>query len=254
MRNKIPEILCLIPARGGSKSIPRKNIRPLAGKPLIAYTIACARQSDLIQRVIVSTEDREIAEIARKFGAEVPFMRPPELAQDLSPDLPVFQHALKWLKENEDYTPELIVDLRPTGPIRRVETVEAAIRTLMVHPEADSLKSVLWPSQTPYKMWRMNPEGYLEPLVTVPGMEEPYNMPRQLLPEVYWQNGYVDILRPRVILEGAMSGRKILPFVIQEPYIEIDYEESFQEAEKLLASMNAKETLSVSTGERRHPA
>ena len=250
-RKELSEVLCLILARGGSKGIPRKNIRILAGEPLVAYSIECARRSELIRRVIVSTDDEEIAEIARRCGAEVPFRRPKELAQDLTPDFPVFQHALRWLKENEGYTPELIVDLRPTGPIRRPSTVDAAIRLLLCHPEADSLRSVMRPSQTPYKMWRITAEGYMEQLLHVEGLEEPYNMPRQILPEIFWQNGYIDIVRPTVILErGLMSGKKMLPFVIEEPYIEIDYEEDFEKAEKLIASLRKGETTPLNTAQR----
>ena len=249
------EILCLILARGGSKGIPRKNIRLLAGKPLIAYSIECALQSTLIQRVIVSTEDEEIAAISRQYGAEVPFMRPAELAQDLTPDLPVFQHALRWLKEHEGYSPELIVDLRPTGPLRRLETIDAVIHLMLRHPEADSLRSVIWPSQTPYKMWRIGRDGYLEQLLNVKGLEEPYNMPRQILPEIYWQNGYIDIVRPGVILDqNLMSGRKILPFVVEEEYIEIDYEDSFLKAEERIVSMKQGTPTPLPSGVRRHPA
>ena len=249
------EILCLVLARGGSKGIPRKDIRILAGKPLIAYSIACAKESQRIQRIIVSTEDEEIAGIARHFGAEVPFMRPKELAEDLTPDLPVFRHALMWLKEKEEYVPDLVVDLRPTGPIRKTSTVDSAIRMMISHPEADSLRSVTRPSQTPYKMWRIGQDGFLEQLLDVKNLREPYNMPRQILPDIYWQNGYVDIVRPRVVLEkNLMSGEKILPFVVEENYIELDYEEDFRKAEKMIESLRGGEPLPVSPAERRHPA
>ena len=115
------EILAIIPARGGSKSIPRKNIRPLAGHPLIAYSIAAGRQSRLVTRTIVSTDDEEIAAVARQYGAETPFLRPAEFAQDNTTDFPVFTHALGWLKEHEGYQPDIIVQLRPTSPIRPPE-------------------------------------------------------------------------------------------------------------------------------------
>src|SRR5438270_13020387 len=119
--NKTPmRVLALIPARGGSKGIARKNLMVLGGKPLIAYSILQAQASDRINRVIVSTEDEEIAEVAREWGAEVPFRRPGEYAQDLSPDIDVFRHALTWLGEHEDYEPDLVVHLRPTGPAREV--------------------------------------------------------------------------------------------------------------------------------------
>ena len=228
------EILALIPARGGFKGVPRKNICIVAGKPLIAYSIEQALSSRFITRVIVSTDDKEIVEIARSLGAEVPFMRPREYAQDLSPDIDVFIHALTWLMDFESYQPEVIVHLRPTCPVRRVEVIDQAIEEFLNHPEADSLRSVSWPLQTPYKMWRII-DGYLAPLLRVEGLREPYNMPRQLLPEVFWQNGYVDITRPRTILEmGMMNGHKILPFVIKEEWVDIDYEESLEKAEDLL--------------------
>ena len=112
------EILAIIPARGGSKGIPRKNIRDFAGYPLIAWSIAAAKQSELVTRVIVSTDDEEIASVARECGAETPFLRPPEFAQDNTTDLPVFEHALQWLEEHENYQPEIVIQLRPTSPVR----------------------------------------------------------------------------------------------------------------------------------------
>ena len=218
-----PEVLALIPARGGSKSIPRKNLLQIAGRPLIAYSIEHALASRHITRVIVSTDDTEIAEVARAHGAEVPFMRPAEFAQDQSTDLEVFRHALTALKADEGYTCECVVHLRPTGPLRLVARVDEAIELFLRHPEADSLRSVTWPEQTPYKMWRQR-DGYLEPLLRIEGTPEPYCQPRQQLPEVLWQNGYVDIVRPRAILElGLMCGHRILPFVMHEPVLELDY-------------------------------
>ncbi|HEY5670648.1 MAG TPA: acylneuraminate cytidylyltransferase family protein, partial [Anaerolineales bacterium] len=114
------QVLTLIPARGGSKSIPRKNIRPFAGHPLIAYSIAAGLCAETVTRVIVSTDDDEIAAVARRYGAETPFLRPDEYSQDNTPDLPVFQHALNWLEEHDGYRPEIVVHLRPTSPFRRV--------------------------------------------------------------------------------------------------------------------------------------
>src|SRR3989344_749868 len=111
-------ILALIPARGGSKGVPGKNIRLLAGAPLIAHSIRAAQESNYIDRVIVSTDDEKIAEVARIYGAEVPFLRPKEFAQDLTPDYPVFEHCLQWLAANENYRPDIVVHLRPTGPLR----------------------------------------------------------------------------------------------------------------------------------------
>ncbi len=248
-----PEILALIPARGGSKGIPRKNILPVAGKPLIAYSIEQALASQWITRVIVSTEDEEIAAISRQLGAEVPFLRPPEFAGDLSLDLDVFKHALGWLREQEGYTCELVVHLRPTGPVRRVELIDRAIQDMLAHPEADALRSVSVPAQTPYKMWRIEGD-HLKPLLGVAGVAEPYCMPRQSLPAVYWQNGYVDIVRPATVLEqGLMAGRVLLPFVVDEPILEIDYPETIPLVEEALRKL-ARGEWPESEAERRHAA
>ena len=135
--------LALIPARGGSKGIPRKNVRNFAGYPLIAWSIAAAKQSELVTRVIVSTDDEEIASVAREFGAETPFVRPAKFAEDNTTDLPVFEHALQWLAEDENYRPEIVAQLRPTSPIRPRGLVDDAIRILQSHADADSVRGVV---------------------------------------------------------------------------------------------------------------
>lgn len=247
-----PEVLALIPARGGSKGIPRKNLLPMNGQPLLAYSIGQALASRLITRTIVSTDDQEIAAVARTFGAEVPFMRPAEFARDHSTDLEVFRHALSTLGANDGYSCDCVVHLRPTGPVRRVSRIDEAITMFLTHPEADALRSVTTPAQTPFKMWSID-GGYLEPLLTVEGVAEPHCMPRQALPAVYWQNGYIDIIRPRVILEdGLMCGRRIVPFVMQEPVLELDYPEHIPAVEAALRALEhdrADDAPSV-----RHPA
>ena len=211
-------ILALIPARGGSKSIPRKNIKPFAGHPLIAYSIAAGLQAETVTRVIVSTDDAEIAAVAREYGAEVPFRRPDELAQDTTPDLPVFTHALAWLETHEGYRPDLVVQLRPTTPVRPPDLVDSAVRLLLEHPEADSVRGVVPSGQNPYKMWRIAEDGHMVPLLEVPGIAEPYNAPRQSLPPTYWQTGHIDVIRPRVLAAGSMSGRVVLPVVLDPIY------------------------------------
>lgn len=233
------DILALIPARGGSKSIPRKNLRRLGEKPLIAHSIEQALEACSITRVVVSTDDEEIAEVARRYGAEVPFMRPKELATDDSPDLAVFLHALDWFRRNEHYTPEVVVHLRPTAPLRRVETIERAIQTFLERQPADSLRSVSLAKQTPYKMWFLQEDGAMTPVIRLREGMESYNMPRQELPRAYWQNGYIDITRPSVIQDmGSMTGAQVLGFVIDEPCVEIDYEDHFEAAEKILAGFH----------------
>lgn len=229
-----PQILALIPARGGSKSIPRKNLLPIAGRPLIAYSIAHALESRHITRVVVSTDDVEIAEVAQSCGAEVPFMRPSEYAADDSTDFEVFRHALETLRDRDGYSCECVVHLRPTGPVRQPSRIDEAIDIFLRHPEADSLRSVTAPAHTPYKMWRER-DGFLEPLLQVDGVAEPYCQPRQRLPQVFWQNGYVDIVRPRTVLEmGLMCGHRIVPFAMDEPVLELDYPEDVARIEAAL--------------------
>jgi CMP-N-acetylneuraminic acid synthetase len=231
-------VMALIPARGGSKGLPRKNVLPVAGKPLIAHSILQAKQSRHIGRVIVSTDDAEVASVAERWGAEVPFIRPAEFAGDLSPDIDVFRHALRWLAENQGYEPDLVVHLRPTGPVRRVELIDRAIELLMAHSECDAVRSVSPALQTPFKMWLITPEGYLEPVRRVEGMKDSQSIPRQLLPAVYWQNGYVDVIRPRAVLEkDSMWGDSALPLVIDEPKLEIDYPEDVPAVEVALRRM-----------------
>jgi len=227
------EVLAIIPARGNSKSIPRKNIREFAGHPLIAFSIAAARQSDLVTRVIVSTDDPEIAGISRKYGAEVPFMRPADFAEDGTLDLPVFEHALKWLDDNEKYSPEVVIQLRPTSPIRPVGMVDEAARLLLDHPEADSVRGVVVSGQNPFKMWKIDSQGVMQPLLEVDGIKEPYNVPRQDLPQTYWQTGHIDAVRPQLILEkGSMSGEVILPLLVDPVYtVDIDTLLDWQRAE-----------------------
>jgi N-acylneuraminate cytidylyltransferase len=216
---KKPEVLAIIPARGGSKGIPRKNIRPFSGYPLIAWSIAAALQAETVTRAIVSTDDEEIATVARQWGAGTPFLRPAEHAQDATTDLPVFTHALQWLFEHENYRPDVVVQLRPTSPIRPRDCVDAAVRMLLAHPDADSVRGVVPAGQNPHKMWRIPAEnGPMVNLLEVPGIEEPYNAPRQLLPPVYWQTGHVDAVRTATILNGSMSGGRIFPLIIDPRY------------------------------------
>ncbi len=230
-------ILALIPARGGSKSIPRKNIRPLAGFPLIAYSIAAARQAKLISRTIVSTDDEEIARLAQGYGAETPFIRPSEYALDNTTDFPVFTHALSWLKANDDYQPDIVVQLRPTSPIRPPDCVDQAVQILLDHPEADSVRGVIPSGQNPYKMWQVNEMGQMIPLLSLPGVREPFNSPRQSLPQTYWQTGHIDAIRLSSILtKNTLSGDVIYPLIMDPRYaIDIDTVRDWQRAEWLIS-------------------
>ena len=230
------ETIAIIPARIGSKSIPRKNLVMLAGKPLIAHSIEFAKKCPSISRVIVSTDSPEIASVSREFGAEVPFLRPQFLAQDSTPDFPVFEHCLHWLLEQEASLPEFFVHLRATSPVRSVNMIEKALQLLRENSEADSVRGVTTPEQNPYKMWKVGENGFLKPILSQP-IPEAYNQPRQILPPVYWQVGSVDVARVKTVLEKkSMTGEKILPiFLDSHDAFDIDDFHELQKAGNFMA-------------------
>ena len=232
--------ISIIPARGGSKGIPKKNIIMLGDKPLIAYSIETSLGCREIERTIVSTDDEEIAEIARQCGAEVPFLRPRELAQDNTVDFPVFLHALTWLKENENYAADLVVHLRPTSPFRAHDLIARAIEKLGRFPDADCLRTINEAPVTPYKLWEKEGE-YLRPFAQLEGVES-YNMPRQELPGVYWHNGVLDVIRTGTILDqGSISGTRILHLeMAEDAVVDIDNYHDLNRAEAILAAAKEK--------------
>ena len=222
-------IIAIIPARGGSKGIPRKNLVPVKGLPLMAYSIRHALESRLVNRVIVSTDDHEIAEVAQQYGAEVPFMRPAELAEDHVLDIPVFQHALKFLEQAEAYLPEYVVHLRPTTPYRKPEWIDEAVRLLIEHPQADSVRSVSQPEKHPYRMFTFDQEGYLNPIMKHEH-PEPYLLRRQDHPPVYHYNCVIDVTKPATIFEkNSMTGDRLFPYLMAaEDVVDVD---SFRDLE-----------------------
>jgi N-acylneuraminate cytidylyltransferase len=243
-----PNVLAIVQARSGSKGLPNKNLLPLAGHPLIAYSIKAALATPSITRTIISTDSEKIADIAAQYGAEVPFIRPAEFAQDLSTDLDVFDHALRWFIEHENYRPDLVVQLRPTSPVRSVNHIEESIQRLWSTPEADSIRTITPSPITPYKMWVYDEAAStMKPLLNHPTLPEFYNEPRQKLPPVYWHIGNLDVIRPHVILEKkSMSGYPILPYVLPFDYaIDIDDLAGFRKAEE---TMNLVDCVRIETG------
>lgn len=240
VKKKHPNVLAIITARALSRSIPLKNIKLFGGHPLLAYSITAGLQAKTVNRVIVSTDDPEIAEIARSYGAEAPFRRPAELALDDTLDFPVIKHALEWLEHNVNYTPEIIAQLRPTTPIRPHTCVDDAVELLLSDPEADSVRGIVPSSQNPYKMWRIN-KKYLFPLIETE-FNEPYNMPRQKLPKTYWQTGHIDAIRYRTIIDKkSLTGNKILPLMLDPVFaVDIDTELDWERAEWHLSKLGNK--------------
>lgn len=259
-------IVAVVPARGGSKSIPRKNLERLGGHPLVGWAVAAGRQAERVGRTLVSTDDSEIRDVALGYGAEAPFLRPVELADDDTPDLPVFRHLLGWLEREEGVRPEILVQLRPTSPLRPPGLVDRAVAALEAEPEASAVRTVAAAGQNPYKMWRVREDRLVplmdretvarelpdihpgtgssgtgggpdadEPARLDPG--EPFNLPRQALPDSYWQTGQVDATRRRTVLEeGSMTGSRLLPLEVEPRLgVDIDRPEDLERARWLLS-------------------
>lgn len=231
------KVLTIIPARGGSKGVPKKNIRMLAGKPLIVWTIEEAKKAKNTGRVIVSTDSEEIADIARQYGAEVPFLRPAEISQDLSTDLEFVLHALDTLKEKEGYEPDVVARFSPTTPLRTAQLMDDAIELLLNSPDIDSVRPISLLSHHPYKAWGTDGE-FLVPAFppSVTGHEQPHNMPRQLFPKFYGHLGASGVAWTKLFREkGTTSGDKV-KFVIMDDIdaLDINSELDFEIAEFLM--------------------
>lgn len=208
------DILAIIPARGGSKGIPKKNLTVLNGKTLVEHSVGHARESKFVNRVLVSSDSDEILEVGIRAGAEAPFKRPAELSGDQVLDLPVFMHVLQELAARESYVPDMVVHLRPTAPYRKTGWIDECIRLLMDHPEADSVRSVSEPEKHPYRMFTIDDTGYLDPIMKHKH-PEPYLLRRQDLPKVYFYNCVIDVTRRSTLTEmKSMTGKKILPFIM----------------------------------------
>ncbi|MCC7104113.1 MAG: acylneuraminate cytidylyltransferase family protein [Chloroflexi bacterium] len=229
--------LAIIPARGGSKGVPGKNVKLLGGIPLIAHSILAAQRSLALDRTIVSTDDDEIADVARDYGAEVPFKRPADIAADQTPDLPVFQHALRWLDEHEGYRPDFVIHLRPTQPFRPLGLIDEVV-TRLRQADVDCVKSLAPVEQHPHKMWRVE-DGWAVPFQdTLLWREVGPDCARQLLEPVYWSAGLVDGIRAATVLAGSTVGQRIAPlFVASKLCPELDLPHHFISAEVLLAQL-----------------
>jgi len=207
------KVIAIIPARGGSKGIPKKNIIDLGGYPLIAYSIVAAKMSKTISRVIVSTDSKEIAEIAKKYGAEVPFLRPKQFAKDSSPDIEFIQHVLKWFREKEHYRPDYLVHLRPTAPLREPELIDEAIGKIIKKREATSLRSAHALKESPHKFFEIK-NGFFVGLFPEDHRPDYHNLPRQAFATSYHPNSYVDVIKTETVEKlGLIHGSKILPFI-----------------------------------------
>ena len=232
-----PTVVALVPARGGSKRVPRKNIRQLGAHPMLAYTIAAAFDSRFFADVIVSTEDEEIAAVARHYGASVPFMRPAEFAADSSPDIDWVTYTLKRLRDAGNLT-DCFSILRPSNPFRQSSTIRRAWDLFRSQADADSLRAVEKCRQHPGKMWVLDGTR-IRPLLTGGPTNPPWHStPYEGLPPVYIQNASLEIAWARVVFEqGTIAGNEIVPF-FTEGYegLDINYPQDFRLAQELVES------------------
>lgn len=228
MTSTKPHVVAIIAARGGSKGLPGKNIRPLAGKPLIAYSIEAAKASPYVDRVVVSTDSSDIAAVARQFGAEVPFMRPAELAQDLTPTEPVLAHAVAWLEREEGYRVDIVVFLQPTDVFRKRSMIDEAVRRLLADP---SLESVFVAYKTHKNFWRRQDGRWVRLAADLA-----YG-PRQTKEPVYREDtGLACASRADLIRKGRRVGERVDIVVNNDDasFIDIHTDFDFWLAEKVL--------------------
>jgi CMP-N,N'-diacetyllegionaminic acid synthase len=231
------KVLGIITARGGSKGVPGKNLKPLGGKPLLFYTVDAAVDT-AVDRLILSTDDPKIADAGRALGCEVPFMRPPELARDETPHLPVIQHAVQWLKEHDGYAPDVVVTLQPTSPLRSAIDISGALRMLELSG-ADSVVSVTEVSAHahPMRMLRLDAQGDATLFVTGEPVRKRINR-RQDLPPAFVMNGAVYACRTHVLFgdEPSLYGNRVVAYPMPpDRSISIDSFEDWAEAEAALA-------------------
>lgn len=222
--------IAIIPARGGSKGVPKKNIKKLGNFSLIAYSIIACKLTNNIEKVVVSTDDKEIARIAIHYGASVPFIRPKNISNDKSTDLEFMNHAIKWFKNKKGYSAKNWIVIRPTTPLRDPNILDKSITYFNKNPQATSLVSVHPISETPAKMFGMN-DGYLHGLSPFDPRPEYYILPRQEFPLTYSGNGYVDIVKTSTIEEmSSFYGPRMLGFETNDVG-EVDTEEDFNRLE-----------------------
>ena len=219
------KILCIIPARSGSKGIKNKNIIDFNGFPMLYWSIKQAQESKYASnmKIILSTDSEEYRQIGLKYGVEAPFLRPKEISEDLSTDFECIEHCLNYLA-TENYKPDFILQLRPTYPTRKVEIIDDCIEKFIDNREEfDSLRTVIPMEKSPYKMYRIENDNLIPLFKSVEfnnqNIVEPYNHCRQNLPNVYLHNGYIDILNTDIVKNNTISGVKIFPYVMSKDEI-----------------------------------
>ena len=223
-------VASIIPARSGSKSLPNKNIQILDDKPLVCHSISYSLECDLVSKTVVSTDCTDIAAIASEWGAEVPFIRPMEYAQDDTTDYYFMRHALDFF-ENRGMVFDIYILLRPTSPLRPNFLIEKALNVFETFQGVSSVRSVTQIKEHPYRSWVQLDDGSIRGFVE--DVFEPYNIPRQSLPKVYFQTGDIEAVSRETLLSGSVSGTKVFPLVLNHnEMVDIDDNIDFAEANR----------------------
>lgn len=236
IQDKNLNILGVVGARSGSKSIPGKNIKPLLGKPLIAWIIEAAKKSKYLTRLILSTDSEKYARLGKKLGIEVPFIRPKKYANDRADDISYLTHATSWLEKHEGWKPDIILRLPPTSPLCKTESIDACIKLLIDNPNASSSRTIVPAPKHPYKLWKIEAEE-LKPFIDkkLTGFSEPSNVARQLLPPAY---AHVDVIAVRydtLMRDHLLTGKRVRYHLIdKDEAIDIDTKTDLMLAEILL--------------------
>ncbi|WP_435090479.1 cytidylyltransferase domain-containing protein [Candidatus Pelagibacter bacterium nBUS_30] len=226
------KILAIIPCRSGSKGIKNKNILNIFGKPLIYYSIIFAQKCKFIDKIIVSTDSQKYKKIVEQYGVKVPFLRPKKISIDTSLDIDIFKHTIKWLKNNENYIPDLIVHLRPTTPLRKIKILKRAINIMNKNKNLDSLRSISLNKSIPYKMWIFNKNNSLiKPVINEKKFIESFNAPRQMLRNTYTQNAVYDIFKAKLLKNNMINGKKIYGMITND-CIDIDTKDDLKKLNK----------------------
>ena len=228
------KILAIIPCRSGSKKIINKNLIKINNKPLLYYSILFAKQCKFFDKIIVSTDSIYYKKLAKKFGAEVPFLRPKKISGDKSTDVEFVNHCVDYLKKKNDYNPDFIVHLRPTSPLRKIKDVKKSLKVLIKNKKIDSVKTIYLTKDPVFKMWFLNNLNVISPVtIKKTKFSEPFNSPRQFLPKSYIQTALFDIYRVGSITKKNLSGKKIYG-LLTDKFIDIDTIQDFRDLKKYI--------------------
>jgi CMP-N,N'-diacetyllegionaminic acid synthase len=219
------KILVVIPARSGSKEIKNKNIKKIKNKPLLSYSIHYAKKCKFVDEIVVSTDSNKYANIAKKFGAKVPFLRSKKLAGDKIRDYPFVNECLNDSEKFFNVKFNYIILLRPTSPFREAKLIEKGLKKIHENKLSSSVRSVIETKCHPYRHWKINKKGMMKSIIN--NIKEPYNIPRQQLPKFFFQSGDIEIVKRKTIKKGSFTGNYVLPLIVKT-YNDIDTMEDFK--------------------------